>query len=146
MASLSLVAKAQRTPDMTTVHDRMRTTHTEMTQNTEGMAKELATIKEELESLTTGIQKNITMGEEARDAAREATEVGKAVAGMTREIKNKGPQHHAGIPASYAAAAAPAALAVGTYDTESIKMPPAPTQREIIGISETYKRSKPCTP
>jgi hypothetical protein len=58
--------------------------------------------------------------------------VGKVVAGMTREIKNKGPQYQAGIPSSYAAVAAQGALAASTYNTQSVKIPPAPIQREII--------------
>lgn len=131
MAALSLVVKAQRTPDMTTVHDKIRTIHTELNQNAEGTAKELASIREELRNNMTGIQKSITIGEEAKTAAKEATDVGKTIAGMTREIKNKGPQYQAGTPTSYAAVAAQGALAASTYNTQRVKTP-APLQREII--------------
>src|SRR5690349_13688225 len=55
MAALSLVGKAQRTPDITTVHDKLRTKHTELNQNAEGTAREFARIREELKNTTTGI-------------------------------------------------------------------------------------------
>lgn len=75
---------------MTTVYDQLRVIYTEMTQDTKGTAKEIAEIKGELKALTKDIQKGITVGEEAKTIAKEATEVGKTVEGMTRDIKNKG--------------------------------------------------------
>jgi hypothetical protein len=121
MATMSLIAKAQRTSDMTSVHNKINIIHTEVTQNADGTAEELATIKEELKSLTISMQEGITAGREATVAAKEAAEIGKIVAGMTRDIKNKGTQHQAGVPASYAAAAARGALAASTYSTQSVE-------------------------
>jgi len=134
MMILSLIVKAQRTPDMTTVFDQLRIMHTEMAQSTNGTDKGMTDIKEELKALTTGIQKSIMVGEEAKIAAKEATEVSKTVAGMTRDIKNRGQQHQASMPMSYAAAAAQGGLAASIYNaqTQSVKTPPAPAQREII--------------
>ncbi len=134
MTMLPLVAKAQRTPDMTTVHDQLRIMHTEMAQNTKETAKEIAYMEKELKVMTMDIQKSITVGEEAKIAAKEATEVCKTVAGMTRDIKNKGPQYQASRPLSYAAAAAQGGLAASIYNTQTrnAKTTPGPIQREII--------------
>jgi hypothetical protein len=133
MTMLSLFAKVQRTPDMTTVHDQLRIIHTETAQNTKGTAKEIAKMKEELKALTSDIQKSIKIGEEAKTAAKEATEVGKTVAGITRDIKNKGTQYQTGMPMSYAAAAAQGGLAASIYNTQTQSArTPAPVYREII--------------
>ena len=75
---------------MTSVHDKINTIHTEVTQNAGGTANKLAKIRDELKSLTANVQKGIAAGQEATVAAKEAAEVGKAVAGITRDIRNKG--------------------------------------------------------
>ena len=54
------------------------------------------------------------------------------IAEMTREIKNKGPQHQVGTSASYAAVAARGVTAMGIHNAQSVKLPPAPVPREII--------------
>ena len=130
---LPLIAKTQRTPDMTTIHDQLRIIHTEMTQDTKETVKEIAEVKGELKALRKDTQKNITVGEEAKTAAKEATEVGKTVAGIASDIKNKGTQFQTGIPMSYAAAAARGGLATSTYSVQaqSVKTP-AMVRREII--------------
>ena len=134
MATISLITKVQRTPDMSTVHDKIRGIHTEVTQNANGVAKELAAMRDELKSLTNNVQTGALASQEASAAAKEAAEVGKTVAGMTRDIKNKGIQHQAGMPMSYAAAAAAAhgAVVASTYSTQNVRTATAPVQREII--------------
>jgi hypothetical protein len=117
---------------MSSVFDKIKTIHTEVTRNADGTGKELATMREELKSLTENVQKGVKAGQEATAAAKEAAEVGKTVAGMTRDIKNKGIQHQAVTPMSYAAAAAHGAMAASTYSTQNVRIAPAPVQREII--------------
>jgi len=132
LATVSLVGKIARNPDMTAVHHKMDVIHVELSQSANGTAKEIQNIKEELKSLTANVQKSITAGEEATAAAKEAADVGKTVAGMTRDIKNNGTQHPTGAPMSYAAVAAHGALAASTYNTHNVYTAPAPVQREII--------------
>jgi hypothetical protein len=129
---LSYIAKAQRIPDMTTIHDKLNAIHTEQDQTAKDTTKELASIKEELKRNMTSVQEGITAAKQAGTAAQEATDISKTVAGIAREIKNKAPQYQAGTPTSYAAVAAQGGLATSIYNTQSVKTPPAQTQREII--------------
>ena len=69
-------------------------------------------------------------GEEARTAAKEAVEVGKANLQMARQIKNAGP--HTGGAISYAAMAARGATLAGTANTQVPRMAPMQTQREVV--------------
>ncbi|RII22698.1 hypothetical protein CUC08_Gglean013416 [Alternaria sp. MG1] len=72
------------------------------------------------------------MAEEARAAAKDATEAGRATLEIAREIRNKRPQEQANGPMSYAAAAARGVPLAGTYNAQSVKQPSAQTQREVI--------------
>ena len=132
MATLTLVGKVTRTPDVTAVYNKMVIMRTEMTQSANGTAQEIQNIKEELKSLTANVQKGIAAGETATVAATEAAEVSKTVAAMARDIKNRGTQQQTGGPMSYAAAAAHGALAASTYSTQNVRIASAPVQREII--------------
>lgn len=132
MATLTLIGKVARIPDLTAVYQKMTIIRTEISQNANGTTTEIQNIKDELKSLTAGVQKGITTGKEAAAAAKEAAEVSKTVAGMARDIKNRSTQHQAGAPMSYAAVAAHGALAASTYNTQNIHTAPAPVQREII--------------
>jgi hypothetical protein len=132
-STLSFIAKTQRTPDMTTVYDKL---HAPCAPNKirprKDTAKELASIREELKNNMANVQEGITVAKRAEAAALKATTVGKAVAGMTRDIRNKAPQYQAGTPTSYAAVAAQGGLSASIYNTQSANTPPAQTQREII--------------
>jgi hypothetical protein len=132
MATLTLIGKVARIPDTTAVYQKMTIVRTELSQHANGTATEIQNIKDELKSLTAGVQKSITAGEEATAAAKEAAEVSKTVAGMARDIKNKSTQHQTGAPMSYAAVAAHGALAASTYTIQNVYTAPAPVQREII--------------
>jgi hypothetical protein len=78
------------------------------------------------------IQQNSNTVEEARAAAKEAKEVGKATLEMAREIRNKKPQEQANRLLSYAAAVARGVLLAGTYNIQSLKAPSVQTQRKVI--------------
>ncbi|ORY02128.1 hypothetical protein BCR34DRAFT_636538 [Clohesyomyces aquaticus] len=71
-------------------------------------------------------------GEEASAAAREATDVGKAVMGITRENKTKGLLNQVNTPVCYAAMAARSHTLAGVHDTQSLKGLSVQTQREVI--------------
>jgi hypothetical protein len=129
---LSLLLKVQKAPDLTTLHDTVNTMHTDARATAEKKAKAIEAIRKELKSTTVDIQKSITIGEEAKAIAKQAADVSKVVAGIARDIKNKGTQQQAGTPTSYATVAAQSAIAAGTYNAQSVKMPPVQTLREII--------------
>jgi hypothetical protein len=78
------------------------------------------------------IQQNGNTAEEARAAAKDATEVGKATLEVAREIRNKRPHERVNAPLSYAAAAARGVLLAGTYNAQSVKTLYAQMQREVI--------------
>lgn len=65
------------------------------------------------------------MAEEARAAAKDAIEVGKATLEIAREIRNKRLQEQANGLMSYAAAVARGVLLVGIYNAQSVKKPSA---------------------
>jgi hypothetical protein len=129
----------QHTPDLTSVNDALRIVQNEAKATAEHTAHALEEIKYELKNNTEGIQQaatniqqNNNTAEEARAAAKEATEVGRTTLEMTREIKNKRPQEKANGPMSYAAAAARGVPLAGTYNAQSHKTSPVQTQREVI--------------
>jgi ribosomal protein L22 len=77
----------------------------------------------ELKNNTGGIQQNSNTVEEARAAAKDTKEVGKATLEIAREIRNKRPQEQANGPLSYAAAATRSVPLAGTYHAQSSKAP-----------------------
>ncbi|KIV98298.1 uncharacterized protein PV09_09855 [Verruconis gallopava] len=111
MATINLVGKVTRTPDMTAVHNKIAMISADLSQNVNGQTQEIQNIKDELKNLTTNVRKGMAASEAATVAAKEAAEVGKTVAGMARDIKNNGKYN---VHNAYTAPS------------------PAPVQREII--------------
>ncbi|RYO66175.1 hypothetical protein AA0116_g2958 [Alternaria tenuissima] len=137
--ALTFVLKTQHSPDLGGLSDALNVARTEARATAESTARTLDQIKQELKSTVelvqqsaTSIQQNGNMAEEARAAAKDATEVGKATLEIAREIRNKRPQEQANGPISYAAAAARGVPLAGTYNAQSVKQPYAQTQREVI--------------
>lgn len=137
--SLTFVLKMQHTPDLTSISDALRIVQTEAKATAEHTAHTLEQIKTELKNNTEGIhqattriQQGSNTAEEARAAAKEATEVGRTTLEMTREIKNKKAQELANVPMSYAAAAAKGVPLAATYNAQSLKTSAMQTQREVI--------------
>ncbi|KAG9382285.1 hypothetical protein A1F94_007939 [Pyrenophora tritici-repentis] len=137
--ALTFVLKTQHSPDLGGLSDALNVARTEARATAESTARTLDQIKQELKSTVelvqqsaTKIQQNGNMAEEARAAAKDATEVGKATLEIAREIRNKRPQEQANGPMSYAAAAARGVPLAGTYNAQSVKQPSAQTQREVI--------------
>jgi hypothetical protein len=137
--ALTFVLKTQHTPDLGTIRDALGVVQTEAKATAEQTAQVLDQIKGELkhtveimQQTATNIQQNCNAAEEARAAAKEATQVGKATLEMAREIKNKSQQQQANGPVSYAAAAARGLPIAGIHNTQSRKAPSVQTQREVI--------------
>jgi hypothetical protein len=68
--TLSYIAKAQRIPDMTTVHDKLNAMHTEQNRTAKDTAKDLVSVKEELNNNTASVQEGITAAKQAGAAAQ----------------------------------------------------------------------------
>jgi predicted RNase H-like HicB family nuclease len=137
--ALTFVLKTQHSPDLSSLSNALNVARTEARATAESTAQTLDQIKQELKSTVelvqqsaTKIQQNGNTAEEARAAAKDATEVGKATLEIARELRNKRPQEQANGPMSYAAAVARGVPLAGTYNAQSVKQPPAQTQREVI--------------
>ena len=138
-ASLTYILKTQNIPDMTTIRDALNMAQTEAKTTANNLTQALSEIKNDLKNTTeivqqsaANIQLNANTAEEARAAAKEATEVGKATMEITREIRNKKPQEQVNRPMTYAAAVASDITMASMYNTQSLKTPFAQTQREVI--------------
>ena len=137
--ALTFVLKAQHSPDLRGLSDALNVAQTEARATAESTAQTLDQIKQELKSTVElaqqsaiKIQQNSNIAEEARAAAKDATEVGKATLEIARELRNKRPQEQANGLISYTAAAARGVLLAGTYNAQSVKQLPAQTQRKVI--------------
>jgi hypothetical protein len=137
--ALTFVLKTQHSPDLSSLGNALNVARTEARATAENTAQTLDQIKQELRSTAelvqqsaANIQRNGNTAEEARAAAKDTTEVGRATLEIAREIRNKKPQEQANGPMSYAAAAAKGVLLAGTYNAQALKAPSMQTQREVI--------------
>ncbi|EMD60744.1 hypothetical protein COCSADRAFT_49624, partial [Bipolaris sorokiniana ND90Pr] len=139
--TLTFILKVQHAPDLSTVCDALSILQTEAKATSDNTARMLDAVKQELKTelknttdtvhtIAANVQLNIRAGEEAKTAAKEAAEVGKASLEMARRIKNAGPQ--TGGALSYAAMAARGATLAGTSNTQVPRMPSSQTQREVV--------------
>ena len=139
--TLTFILKVQHAPDLSTVCDALSVLQTEAKASTENAVRMLNAVKQELKTeikntadtvhtIATTVQQNMRNGEEARTAAKEAVEVGKANLQMARQIKNAGPQ--TGGALSYAAMATRGAPLASTANTQVPRMAPMQTQREVV--------------
>ncbi|KAH6198114.1 hypothetical protein HBI42_237960 [Parastagonospora nodorum] len=137
--SLTFVLKVQHTPDLSALSDALKIAQTEAKINAENTVQALGEIKNQIlktkeiaQRSATNIQQNGERIKEVGVAAREATEVGRNVMEMTRDIKNRRLQEQAIGQVSYAAVAARNLPPAGTYTTQALKAPSAQIQREVI--------------
>ncbi|KAI2604651.1 hypothetical protein GGR54DRAFT_621441 [Hypoxylon sp. NC1633] len=77
------------------------------------------------------LQENLKAANEAKAAAREATEISRTITAIVREIKSNGTQNRTAAMPSYAAMAS-RGLATSIHNTQSLKTTPKQMQREII--------------
>jgi hypothetical protein len=138
---LTFILKVQHAPDLSTVCDALSILQTEAKASSDSTARMLDAVKYELKTeimntndtvhaIAANIQLNTRAGEDAKTAAKEAVEVGKANLEMARQIKNARPQ--TGGTLSYAAMAARGAPLAGTSNTQVSRMPSMQTQREVV--------------
>jgi methyl-accepting chemotaxis protein len=125
---LTFVLKTQHTPDLSTLSNALNIAQTEAKATAEHTAQAFDMIKSKLKSTAelvqqsaANIQQNSNTAEEARAAARDATEVSRATLDIAREIRNKRLQEQANRPISYAAAVARGILLAAIYNAQSIK-------------------------
>ncbi|KAG9197704.1 hypothetical protein G6514_001131 [Epicoccum nigrum] len=139
--TLTFILKVQHAPDLSTVCDALSALQTEAKTTSDNTAQMLDAVKQELKNeikntndivhaIAMNVQLTTRAGEDAKTAAKEAVEVGKANLQMARQIKNARPQ--TGGALSYAAIAARAATLVGTPNTQVSRMPSMQTQREVF--------------
>jgi hypothetical protein len=139
--TLTFILKVKHAPDLSTVCDSLNILQTEAKASSDNTARMLDAVKQELKTelkntadtvnaIAANVQLNMRAGEDAKTAAKEAVEVGKANLQMARQIKNAGPQ--TGGALSYAAMAARGATLTGTPNIQVPRMPPMQTQREVV--------------
>lgn len=87
-----------------------------------------------MNAIAANVQLNMSAGEAAKTAAKEAVEVGKANLQMARQIKNAGPL--TGGALSYAAMVARGAPPAGITNAQVTRMPPMQTQREDVTVRD----------
>jgi hypothetical protein len=92
----------QHAPDLSTVCDALSILQTEAKASSDNATQMLDAVKHELKNelkntadtvnaIAANVRSNMRAGEDAKTAAKEAVEVGKANLQMARQIKNAGP-------------------------------------------------------
>jgi hypothetical protein len=119
--TLTMISKTLRTPDLTTIQDTLRIIQTEADETARESAKVIEIVRMELRSNAADTKRNITIREKTRAAAEEASERGKQIVEVVKELKNKAPLVGMHGQMSYAAAAASGMLASGTQSTQRVK-------------------------
>ena len=139
--TLTFTLKVQHAPDLSTVCDSLNILQTEAKASSDNTAQMLEAVKHELKNelkntadtinaIAANVQLNMSAGEAAKTAAKEAVEVGKANLQMARQIKNAGPQ--TGGTLSYAAMVARGAPPASITNAQVTRMPLMQTQREVV--------------
>jgi hypothetical protein len=139
--TLTFILKVQHAPDLSTVCDALNILQTEAKATLDNAARMLDAVKHELKTemkntadtvhaIAAAVQLNTRAGEDAKTAAKEAVEVGKANLEMARQIKNARPQ--TGGALSYAAMAARGAPLAGILNTQVSRMTSMQTQHEVF--------------
>jgi hypothetical protein len=130
--TLTMISKTLGTPDLTTIQDALSIMQTEAKERAKETAKAIETVTVELRNNAADIKRSISIGEQTRAAAVEATEKGRKVVEVVKELKDKAPSARAHGQMSYAAAAANGMLGSGTQSTNVVKAVSLQAQREII--------------
>jgi hypothetical protein len=131
-ATLALIEKTLRATDYTSIQTTMNSLQAEAKRAALENTKSFESIRKDLKDTMDDTQRGTAASEEAKSAAREAVAIGKSVASIAKEIKNKGIQQIPSMPTSYAAVVAHGAATANTYNTQAIKATSPQAQREII--------------
>ncbi|KAI1157436.1 hypothetical protein F5B18DRAFT_665974 [Nemania serpens] len=122
-------------PDIRSIQETLTIIRNEAKEAANITSLSLNEMRDNIEHTTAQLQKelqeSVKNGNEAKEAAREATEVGRTVTAIVRGIKNNGMQNRAAAMPSYAAIAA-RGLATSIHNTQNFQVPPKQIQREII--------------
>lgn len=132
MGTLTMISKTLRTPDLTTIHDTLTIMRTEADETARESAKVMEMVRMELRNNAADIKRSITVGEKTRAAAEEASEKGKEIVEIVKELKDKVPRARVHGQMSYAAAAASGMLASGTQSIQRVKAVALQAQRAIF--------------
>ncbi|KAL9563944.1 hypothetical protein ACKAV7_011979 [Fusarium commune] len=122
IGALTLIAKMQSTPDLGHVHEavKKRLNNNLNKRNT----KAQQTMEE--------VQRSSEIATDAKAAAKEATEIGKATMKMIRDMKLVSQQNQANAMPTYANVLARGGLAASMHNPQNQKASPVQTLREII--------------
>ncbi|KAJ3573300.1 hypothetical protein NPX13_g4753 [Xylaria arbuscula] len=127
----SLVTKIQNMPDVRILQEALNVVQAEARAEAQNKTQALQEIKKELEDTKTKLNESITMAEEGKLAVREATEMGRTVTAMSKEMKTTSIQNRVLGTPSYAAMAS-RGLATSIHNIQATKNTNMQTQREII--------------
>jgi hypothetical protein len=103
--TMTTIGKTPRTPDPTTIQDMLNTMQNEAKERAEETPRAMDTVKVKLRNNAADIKRSITIGEETRAAAEEATEKCRKAVEVVKELKDKVPSVRAHGQMSHAAAA-----------------------------------------
>ncbi|KAJ3553580.1 hypothetical protein NPX13_g10857 [Xylaria arbuscula] len=122
-------------PDVRSIQETLNIIRNEVKEAASITSLTLNEMRDDMEHTNAQLQKelqeSVKNGNEAKEAAREATEVGRTVTAIVRGIKNNGMQNRTAAMPSYAAMAA-RGLATSIHNTQNFQVPPKQIQREII--------------
>ena len=132
-STLTFILKMQHVLDLSIVCDALNILQTKAKASSDNAAQMLDVVKHKLKTelkntadtvnaIAVNVQLNIRAREDAKTAAKEAVEVGKANLQMARQIKNAGPQ--TGGALSYAAIVARGAPPASITNAQVTRMPP----------------------
>ncbi|EGU72833.1 hypothetical protein FOXB_16658, partial [Fusarium oxysporum f. sp. conglutinans Fo5176] len=139
IGALTLIVKMQSTPDLGHVYEAVKIGQVETKAAAESLAHHVNSLKNELNETNTKaqqtmevVQRNSEIAMDAKTAAKEATEIGKATMKMIRDMKLVSQQNHASITPTYANVMARGGLATSIHNPQNQKASPVQTVREII--------------
>ncbi|KAJ3560527.1 hypothetical protein NPX13_g9270 [Xylaria arbuscula] len=122
-------------PDVRSIQETLNIIRNEVKEAASTTSMTLDEMRDDMEHTNAKLQKelqeSVRNGNEAKVAAREATEVGRTVTAIVREIKSNGTQSRTASMPSYAAMAS-RGLATSIHNTQSFITTPKQIQREII--------------
>ncbi|EWZ77878.1 hypothetical protein FOWG_17750 [Fusarium oxysporum f. sp. lycopersici MN25] len=139
IGALTLIVKMQSTPDLGHVYEAVKIGQVETKAAAESLAHHVNSLKNELNETNTKaqqtmevVQRNSEIAMDAKTAAKEATEIGKATMKMIRDMKLVSQQNQASITPTYANVLARGGLATSIHNPQNQKASPVQTVREII--------------
>lgn len=129
--TISLIAKFQRIPDLSSIHDSLQIMQTEAKSVGQETTLALGKIREDMNRHTSKIQKTAEIAAEVKALAQGAAEVGQNTANTLKDIKNKGLPSSGNTALSYAAVAASGAVASNVQMKQNAQTISIQTQREV---------------